>query len=73
MHMKLDEYAARFPNRCKPVPEEYAGQWLAWSEDRIEILSHGSEMSEVRAQAIARGCASPILQKIPRGPFIGRV
>ena len=73
MQMKLDEYAERFPERGKPIPGEYAGQWVAWSEDRSEILSHGADMSDVRDRAIARGFACPILQKIPQVPFVGGV
>jgi len=71
MQMKLDEYDLRFPNRVEPVPVEYAGQWVAWNEDRTEILFHGPDMSEVRGQAIAHGCACPVLQKVPCGPFVG--
>jgi hypothetical protein len=71
MQMKLDDYKTRFPDRVEPLPKEYAGQWVAWSENRTEILSHGVDMSEVRDQAIARGCACPVLQKIPCGPFVG--
>ncbi|MGD0653298.1 MAG: hypothetical protein ABSA16_03040 [Thermoguttaceae bacterium] len=71
MQMKLDEYITRFPERGEPVPMEFAGQWLAWNENRSEILSHGTDMDSVRHQAIARGCECPILQKVPRGPFVG--
>jgi hypothetical protein len=73
MKMTLEEYAARFPGRRPPVPAEYAGQWLAWNNDESEIVAHGTNMTEVWNQAIQRGCANPVLQKIPRGPFIGAV
>ena len=71
MQMTLDEYAARFPDRPPPVPERYAGQWVAWNADCTEIISNGDNYSEVFDQAIASGCLHPVLQRIPRGPFIG--
>ena len=71
MQMKLAEYVRRFPERGKPVPCECAGQWIAWNEDRNEMLSHGGDYRAVRQEAIRRGCARPILQRIPRGPFVG--
>ncbi len=69
--MTLDEYAARFPDRPPPVPARYAGQWVAWNADRTEIISNGENYAEVLEQAIASGCSRPILQMIPRGPFMG--
>jgi len=71
MQMRLEEYAERFPARGKPVPSACAGEWIAWNEKRDEMLSHGADYRGVRREAIARGCARPILQKIPRGPFVG--
>ena len=72
MQMTLAEYAARFPDRPPPVPLEYAGQWIAWNEDCTEIVAHGSDFTEVHDQAVQRGCARPVLHKIPRGRLIGR-
>lgn len=71
--MTLQEYVARFPDRGPPVPAEYAGQWVAWNDGCTEILAHGKQMNEVRQRAIMQGCATPVLQKIPRGPFVGIV
>jgi len=71
MQMTLDEFTARFPDRARPVSAEYAGQWIAWNEDRTTILAHGGDMAAVRQQALERGCARPLLQKVPRGPFVG--
>ena len=71
MRITLEEYKARFPGRRAPIPPEYQGQWLAWSEDHTEILAHGGTLSEVRQQAAKRGCTRPVFQKVPRGPFIG--
>jgi hypothetical protein len=71
MSMRPEEFIKRFPERVAPVPCEYAGQWISWNEDRTEIISHGTDFRTVCQQAIALGCARPILQKIPRGPFVG--
>ena len=71
MPITLKEYAEKFPNRIAPVPCEYAGQWISWNEERTEIISHGTNFRTVRQQAIALGCARPILQKIHRGPYVG--
>ena len=48
MKMGLDEYAARFPGRHRPVPGVYAGEWVAWNDKRTEVLAHGREMAVVR-------------------------
>ncbi len=71
MQISLGEFSARFANRTKPVPREYAGQWVAWNEDCTEILSHGQDLRELRARVVASGCPRPVLQKVPRGPFVG--
>ena len=71
MPITLKEYAEKFPDRAAPVPCEYAGQWISWNEVRTEIISHGADFRTVHQQASALGCARPILQKIPRGPFVG--
>jgi len=71
MQMKLDEFTARFPDRGRPVPAELAGQWIAWNDDRSQVLAHGTDLSEVRRQAAEHGCACPVLQKVPRAPFVG--
>jgi hypothetical protein len=71
VQMKLAEYLRRFPDRGNPVPEACAGQWIAWNQARNEMLSHGADYRQVREEALARGCTRPILQRIPRGPFVG--
>lgn len=72
MQMTLKQFAARFPDRAPPVPLEFAGEWIAWNQECTKIVAHGREMSEVRNSAIAEGFASPVLQKVPRAPFVGR-
>ena len=73
MTMTLEEFAGRYPDRPKPIPAVYAGQWIAWDASRCEVVAHGSEMSRVRRDAIAAGHPEPVLQKVPRGPFVGGV
>ena len=65
MQMTLDEFAARFPERARPVPVEYAGKWVAWNDDQSEIVAHGSELKTVRQTAAELGCIRPVLQKVP--------
>jgi hypothetical protein len=71
MGMSLEEFVRRFPSRPKPIPAEYAGQWIAWDTGRTQIVAHGPDRSEVRRNALAAGHPAPILQKVPRGPFLG--
>ena len=73
MRMTIEEYGRRFPDRPEPVPAEYLGHWIAWNEERTKIIAHGKTLSEVMRQAQAAECASPIMQKIPSGTFIGAV
>jgi hypothetical protein len=72
MQMGLNEFTVRFPDWSMPVPKEFAGEWLAWNEDRTKILSHGEDLIAVREEAIALGCVRPVLQKVPHAPFVGR-
>ncbi len=71
MQMTREQFAARFPDRPEPVPVEYAGEWVAWNEGHTQIVAHGANMSEVRDRAVATGCAQPVLQRVPPGPFVG--
>jgi len=71
MQMTLDEFINRFPERVRPIPVEYAGRWVAWNDDQSEIVAHGSELKMVRQAAAERGCARPVLQKVPHGSFVG--
>lgn len=71
MALALKEFEKRHPDRAKPIPAEFAGQWIAWNAKRSTIVAHGSESTQVRGAAIAAGHHDPILQKIPRGPFVG--
>lgn len=57
------------PNRPKPAPVEYAGQWVAWNRERTEIIAHGRSLEEVSDLARAAGHEDPILQCVPQ-PYI---
>jgi len=71
MQMSLTEYAARFPDRPAPIPAQYAGQWIAWNDERQVIVAHGGDLEQVRREALQRGCAHPVFQKVCPAPFIG--
>ena len=68
MQMTLDEFAARFPDRGRRIPAEYAGQRIAWNDEESEIVAHDTDFHEVSQQATHWDCAKPVLQRIPRGP-----
>lgn len=61
------------PNRSKPAPFEYAGQWVAWNKEGTEIVAHGRELSVVHDAAIAAGHPDCVLEKVPKANtvFIG--
>jgi hypothetical protein len=67
----LVEYGEKHPDGPPLIPIQYAGEWIAWDSARRQIVAHGLSMSGVRRDAIAGGHADPILQKVPRGPFVG--
>jgi hypothetical protein len=59
----------------RPAPCEFAGQWIAWTQGRSEIVAHGDNASEVRAAAIETGCNDPWLERVPHPEtlFVGRL
>ena len=71
MAITIEEFERKYPDRAKPIPVEFAGQWIAWNANRSQIVAHGPEMSQVRSDAVAAGHSEPILQKVPRGPLVG--
>jgi hypothetical protein len=73
MAMTLQQFASKYPDRPRPIPVEYRGQWIAWDADRRQIVSNGSDFKEVRNAAIQAGHAEPVLQKVARGLFVGGV
>jgi hypothetical protein len=64
MHLKPDD--PRLKDRPRPAPVEYAGQWVAWNEDRTEIIAHGTDVAAVREAAIAAGHPMALLEKVHR-------
>jgi len=71
LRMTLAEAKTRFPDAPRPTPLEYAGQWVAWSEDRAHMVAHGVRFGEVRAEAIAAGCPDPLMQRVVGASFVG--
>lgn len=58
------------PRRPRAAPVEYAGQWVAWNQDRTEIIGHGSDVAQVRAAAVAAGQPDALLEKVSRPDHI---
>jgi hypothetical protein len=71
MQLTLEEAKKRFPNGPQPAPLEYAGQWVAWNKDRTSVVAHGVRFADVRAEAIAAGCADPLMQRVLGTSFVG--
>ncbi len=72
MQMTRAEARKRFPDRPEPAPAEFAGQWIAWNDDRNRIIAHGDRFDEVHAAALAAGCGEPLMQHVLATPFVGR-
>jgi Family of unknown function (DUF5678) len=47
------------------VPIEYSGKWIAWSADRMTIVSSGETIQEARNKAFQKGEKTPWLDKVP--------
>jgi len=72
MLFKPDDPRLQDPNRPKAAPIEFAGEWVAWDEERTEIIAHGDDVAAVRAEAIAAGHRMPLMEKVSRAcSFIG--
>ena len=50
------------PGDPEPVPLEYAGKWLAWSNDGLKILAVADDLGEAIEGANRAGEPDPILQ-----------
>ena len=63
------------PRRPKAAPAEFAGQWVAWNQDRSEIIAHGTDVAKVRAAAVHAGQPDALLEKVshPNHLFVGRL
>ena len=71
MHFKQDKL--NDPQRPKPAPVQFAGQWIAWNAQRTEVIAHGTDVAAVRAAAVAIGQPDALLQKVarPDRAFVG--
>ena len=63
------------PQRPKPAPPEYAGQWVAWDHERSRIVAHGTTLQEVWNAAAQTGVADPVYERVRRADelILGRV
>jgi hypothetical protein len=52
------------PNRPKPAPVEYAGQWVAWDPKRTRVIAHSAIFDGAVREAIAVGCTDPLLERV---------
>ena len=61
------------PHATKPVPIEYAGQWVAWTRDHSKILAHSDTIQELWRIVQERGIKEPVFEKVPRADvrFVG--
>ena len=71
--MSLPNAILNDPKRPPPAPIEFAGEWVAWSHDRTEVLTHGDDLEAVYAAAVAAGHPNAVFQKVPEANvyFIG--
>ena len=47
------------------VPLEYAGKWLAWSQDASRIVAAGDTLDEARVAAERAGCMELVYEWVP--------
>ena len=72
MLLNPDDPKLKDPRRPKPAPAEFAGQWVAWNEDRSHVLAHGNDVAAVRTEAVQAGHKTPLMEKVPEvRSFIG--
>lgn len=51
-------------NRPQPATSEFAGQWVAWNEDRTQVVAHGVEFRNVFETARDAGYSDPIMESV---------
>jgi hypothetical protein len=71
MYLTPEQAKLRYPDRPPPAPLKYAGEWVAWNEGRTQIIAHGENFGKVRAEAVAAGCANPLMQRVLGRAFVG--
>jgi hypothetical protein len=47
------------------VPVAYAGLWVAWNDERTQIIASGVDVADVREAARRLGALQPLLEKVP--------
>jgi hypothetical protein len=53
------------PQQPFVVPKKYAGQWIAWNDDRSAIVGSGSTLQDAQAAARQVGETDPGFEWIP--------
>jgi hypothetical protein len=70
MRLKPNDPRLNEPNRPRYAPLEYAGKWVAWDDEKQNIVAHGDSAQDAYAQAIALGVKLPLLQKVARADAV---
>jgi len=71
--MKPARSSAAF-NQTVPVTEDvmqYAGRWVAWTNDRQRVVAVADSFADVLNQAIRSGESDPYVKKIPGASPVG--
>lgn len=55
-----------FSKHPKPAPSEFAGQWVAWNQERTEIIAHAPDFATAWKTAREAGFPDAILQRVRR-------
>lgn len=50
----------------QPAPVEFAGQWVAWNQERTEIIAHAPDFATAWKTAREAGFPDAILQRVRR-------
>lgn len=52
------------PSPVPDIPAEYAGKWIAWNDDRTEIIASGRGFREVWEAAKRTDADHPLFEKV---------
>ena len=58
-------------NKPPTVSKKHLGKWIAWDRQASKIIASGKTFDEVRAAAKEQGEVEPLMEKLPRGLFVG--
>ncbi len=55
--------------RPQTVPREYAGKWVAWSPDGLQIVGSGASFATCERAALVAGFAADqiAIERVPQG------